>query len=62
MLLIPLGLTAMAGIEIADLAGSATHFTKTSLHDPASFRYRIRTYNRGSYSAYSNVATPDFSH
>ncbi len=41
--------------EIADLDGKATRFENTGLKDPAALRYRIRSYNRGGYSAYSAV-------
>ncbi|MES2477141.1 MAG: alginate lyase family protein [Verrucomicrobiota bacterium] len=44
--------------EIADLVGSAVGFTNTGLRNPKSMRYRIRAYNRGGYSPYSNVAMP----
>lgn len=42
--------------EIADLRGSATTFTHTGLNNPKALRYRIRAYNAGGYSEYSNVA------
>jgi hypothetical protein len=42
--------------EIADLTGSATSFINTGLSNPAIHQYRVRAYNTGGYSAYSNVA------
>jgi hypothetical protein len=42
--------------EIADLAAGSTGFVNTGLKNPAALRYRVRTYNRGGYSAYSNSA------
>ena len=42
--------------EIADLPADATRFENTGLKNPALLRYRIRTYNRGGYSAYSEVS------
>jgi len=42
--------------EITDLPATATRFENTGLKNPASLRYRIRTYHRGGYSPYSNVA------
>jgi hypothetical protein len=41
--------------EIADLAADATRFENTGIRNPAALRYRIRAYNRGGYSAYSNI-------
>lgn len=42
--------------EIADLAAGATRFENTGIARPAALRYRVRSYNTGGYSAYSNVA------
>lgn len=42
--------------EIADLDATATRFENTGVKNPAALRYRIRAYNRGGYSSYSNVA------
>ncbi|MEO5913788.1 MAG: hypothetical protein ABIS50_06120 [Luteolibacter sp.] len=42
--------------EIADLAANASRFENTGIERPAALRYRIRAYNTGGYSAYSNVA------
>jgi hypothetical protein len=42
--------------EIANLAAGATCFENTGIERPAALRYRIRAYNTGGYSAYSNVA------
>ncbi len=42
--------------EITDLPGSATSFTNTGLKETKGIRYRIRAYNAGGYSGYSNVA------
>ncbi|MES2438022.1 MAG: alginate lyase family protein [Verrucomicrobiota bacterium] len=42
--------------EIADLAAAATSFVNTGLKTPASLRYRVRAYNTGGYSAYSDPA------
>ncbi|MBW8780458.1 MAG: alginate lyase family protein [Verrucomicrobia bacterium] len=44
--------------EIADLAADASRFENTGIERPAALRYRVRAYNTGGYSAYSNVA-PD---
>ncbi|MEO5913776.1 MAG: alginate lyase family protein [Luteolibacter sp.] len=43
--------------EISDLGPDATGFTNTGLRDPGSYRYRVRAYNRGGCSSYSNIAT-----
>ena len=42
--------------EIADLTASASRFDNTGLERPSALRYRVRAYNTGGYSAYSNVA------
>ncbi len=42
--------------EIADLAAGASRFENTGIERPAALRYRIRAYNTGGYSAYSNIA------
>ena len=42
--------------EIADLAADASRFENTGIDRPAALRYRIRVYNTGGYSGYSNVA------
>ena len=42
--------------EIADLAADATHFVNTGLSTPAGLHYRVRAYNTGGYSPYSNTA------
>jgi len=42
--------------EIADLSADATRFENTGIANPGAIRYRLRAYNRGGYSAYSNVA------
>lgn len=42
--------------EIADLAPAATSFVNTGLSAPAALSYRVRAYNTGGYSAYSNAA------
>jgi hypothetical protein len=42
--------------EIADLAADATHFENTGIEKPAALCYRVRAYNRGGYSEYSNAA------
>ena len=42
--------------EIADLAAGATRFENTGIKQPTTLRYRVRTYNTGGYSPYSNVA------
>lgn len=41
--------------EIADLAPDAARFENTGVQNPSSIRYRLRAYNRGGYSGYSNV-------
>lgn len=41
--------------EISDLAGDATRFTNTGRKDTSAIRYRMRAYNTGGYSGYSNV-------
>ena len=43
--------------EIADLTGSAVRFENTGIQNPKAIRYRVRAYNRGGHSPYSN-ATP----
>lgn len=40
--------------EITDLAPTATAFVNTGLKTSSGLRYRIRAYNRGGYSKYSN--------
>lgn len=42
--------------EIADLTAGASRFENTGIERPSALRYRVRTYNTGGYSAYSNVA------
>jgi hypothetical protein len=42
--------------EIADLAASASRFENTGIERPAALRYRVRAYNTGGYSGYSNIA------
>jgi Alginate lyase len=42
--------------EIADLTAGATDFVNTGLTAPAALRYRVRAYNSGGFSGYSNVA------
>ena len=42
--------------EIADLAADATRFVNTGLSTPEGLHYRVRAYNTGGYSAYSNTA------
>jgi hypothetical protein len=42
--------------EIADLTAGATTFINTGLKKSTELRYRIRAYNSGGYSEYSNVA------
>lgn len=41
--------------EIADLIAGACRFENTGIKDAATIRYRIRSYNRGGCSAYSNI-------
>ncbi len=41
--------------EIADLAADASRFENTGIGRPAALRYRVRAYNTGGYSAYSNI-------
>ena len=43
--------------EIADLAADASRFENTGIERPAALHYRVRAYNTGGYSAYSNVAS-----
>lgn len=42
--------------EIADLAAGAMRFENTGIERPAVLRYRVRAYNTGGYSAYSDIA------
>lgn len=42
--------------EIADLSAGAVRFDNTGLQTPTDLRYRVRAYNRGGYSQYSNAA------
>jgi hypothetical protein len=46
--------------EIADLTAGASRFENTGIERPAALRYRLRAYNRGGYSAYSNVAQSEW--
>jgi hypothetical protein len=41
--------------EIADLVAGASRFENTGVRNPYSLRYRVRAYNTGGYSAYSNI-------
>jgi hypothetical protein len=41
--------------EIADLAATADRFENTGIRDSQSIRYRVRAYNCGGYSSYSNT-------
>jgi hypothetical protein len=41
--------------EIADMDAKAVRFENTGIKNPAALRYRIRSYNRGGYSAYSDL-------
>ena len=43
--------------EIADLAPDATRFVNTGLRKREGLHYRVRAYNTGGYSAYSNTAS-----
>jgi hypothetical protein len=43
--------------EISDLPADAAQFTNTGMNDPSTIRYRIRAYNRGGYSPYSDIAS-----
>lgn len=43
--------------EIADLTANATSFVNTGLTEPGALTYRIRAYNTGGYSGYSNTAS-----
>jgi hypothetical protein len=42
--------------EIADLSARASRFENTGIERPAALRYRVRAYNTGGYSPYSNIA------
>jgi hypothetical protein len=42
--------------EIADLSAGAVRFDNTGLQTPTDLHYRVRAYNRGGYSQYSNTA------
>jgi len=42
--------------EIADLVGEASRFENTGIERSSALRYRVRAYNTGGYSAYSNIA------
>ena len=42
--------------EIADLSAGASRFENTGIAKPSALRYRVRAYNTGGYSAYSNIA------
>jgi hypothetical protein len=42
--------------EIADLSAGASRFENTGIERPSALRYRVRAYNTGGYSGYSNVA------
>jgi hypothetical protein len=41
--------------EIADLAAGASRFENTGIQRPSALHYRVRAYNTGGYSAYSNI-------
>ncbi len=41
--------------EIADLAAGPSRFENTGIERPAALRYRVRAYNTGGYSGYSNI-------
>lgn len=43
--------------EIADLVAGAARFENTGVTTPSTLRYRVRAYNTGGYSNYSNVAS-----
>ncbi len=43
--------------EIADLAADASRFENTGIERPAALRYRVRAYNTGGYSGYSNITS-----
>jgi hypothetical protein len=45
--------------EIADLSAGASRFENTGIERPSALRYRVRAYNSGGYSAYSNIAQSD---
>ena len=45
--------------EIADLSAAATSFVNTGLSEPAGTSYRMRAYNPGGYSGYSNFPALD---
>jgi titin len=42
--------------EIADLAGDATSFVNTGLSPSVTYSYRVRAYNTGGYSDYTDTA------
>jgi len=42
--------------EIANLTAGASRFENTGIERPSTIRYRLRAYNTGGYSGYSNVA------
>jgi hypothetical protein len=44
--------------EIADLTGNVSEFANTGLKPPVPRRYRVKAYNTGGYSEYSNEAIP----
>ena len=41
--------------EITDLPSSATEFVNTGLTNPTALRFRVRAYNTGGFSEYSNA-------
>jgi len=43
--------------EIADLAGDATSFVNTGLSTSVTYSYRVRAYNTGGYSSYTDTAS-----
>jgi len=43
--------------EIADLAGDATSFVNTGLSPSVTYSYRVRAYNTGGYSSYTDTAS-----
>lgn len=42
--------------EVANLDAGASRFENTGIANPAALRYRVRAYNTGGYSGYSNTA------
>jgi hypothetical protein len=46
---------SLDGAPFYEIADDASRFENTGIKQPAALRYRVRAYNTGGYSAYSNI-------